>query len=235
MPAGGEGWAPRAVRPCPSAPSPSHCQPCRPSPPAVVKGWALIQAVTAFCWGGASSTPRPPSLAPRVSLGRVSTAVPAPSPAAPRCPRRIPAGSAHRDAVPIPGRCQPRARRGQLPGGLCNPVCSNLAISGRESRAQRRLTPGVAVGGAGPEGRSPWKGQGARTPGALGSPAPVPRGSAKPREGAAWGGSAVTAVAVPWQRSASAAPARQRRLPKTRGQRGRAAPPRSLPTGSGSC
>lgn len=147
---------------------------------------------------------------------RRASTEPARSPAAPRCPRRIPAGSGHRDAVPIPGRCQPRARRGQLPGGLCNPVCSNLAISGRESRAQRRLTPGLAVGGAGPEGRSPWQRRGARAPGALGSPAPVPRGSAKPREGAAWGGSAVTAVLAALSIRRTGAPAAAPKNPGTK-------------------
>lgn len=88
--------------------------------------------------------PCPRSLTPRVpaTVGSVppspTSSRPRGGPAAPRhrhvrgtsLPGRGYQDAAPLEAVPAPGW------QGQLPGRLFNPVCSNLAISERESRAQ---------------------------------------------------------------------------------------------------
>lgn len=174
VPAGGEGWAPRAACPCRSPPSPCHCQPRRPSPPAVVTSrgmgsntgcdcLSLERQLAPSCQPG---THRGCPLAGqllhqhRALPGRSSTV-------ARRCPWRIPAGSGHRDAVPVPGMlCPSPGGASPGPGGAgCQEGCAiqfaliSPSVSG--SHAHKLINAGAAGGGGEPAPRDPPLGEAA--------------------------------------------------------------------------
>lgn len=165
VPAGGEGWAPRAACPCPSPPSPSHCQPCRASPPAAVTSRGMGSNTGRDCLLLERSGQHAPSSQP----GTESVPRPGQHLRASTEPSRGPAAPRHGD---VRGASLPAVGTGMLrpspggaspgPGGAsrqegCAIQFALISPSASGSHAPTPINAGVA-GGKRPRGTLPLAG-----------------------------------------------------------------------------